>query len=103
MKSDHDYRNLDPLLVSRIRLAVVTLLATVEQADFTFIRDRVGASDGNLGAHMQRLVKAGYVDEHKRFHRRKPQTLFMLTEAGRSALKTHLDQITAMVVPAKRS
>jgi DNA-binding MarR family transcriptional regulator len=97
MAADYDYRSLDPLLVSRIRLAVMTLLASVDEADFTYLRDRVGASDGNLGAHMQRLVKAGYVDEQKRFHRRKPQTLFMLTGTGRAALETHIGQIAAMI------
>jgi DNA-binding transcriptional ArsR family regulator len=103
MSSAYDYRNLDSLLVSRIRLAIVTLLATLEQADFTFIRERVGASDGNLGAHLGRLVQAGYVHEHKRFRQRKPQTLYRLTDAGRVALEAYLGQVTAMLTPEDRS
>jgi DNA-binding transcriptional ArsR family regulator len=103
MSSAYDYRNLDPVLVSRIRLAIVTLLATLEQADFTFIRERVGASDGNLGAHLGRLVQAGYVSEKKRFRQRKPQTLYRLTDAGRTALEAYLEQVTAMLTPDDRS
>lgn len=97
MKSTHDYRQLDPLLVSRIRLAVVTLLATVEQADFSFLLERTGTSPGNLGAHMAKLTGAGYVGEQKRFHRRRPQTRYRLTEQGHEALQAHLAHIEAMI------
>jgi DNA-binding MarR family transcriptional regulator len=97
MNASHDYRSLDPILLSRIRLAAITLLATVDQADFSFIRDRTGATDGNLGSHMKKLVEAGYVDEEKRFVERKPRTTYRLSRSGRSALKSHLDRLQAMI------
>ncbi len=92
-----DYRSIDPLLASRIRLAAMSLLATVEEAEFSHLRDQLGASDGNLGAHMQKLVAAGYVTEQKRFVERRPQTRYSLTESGREALSGYLDLLQAMV------
>jgi len=99
MSVSHDYRQIDPLLASRIRLAAMTLLATVENADFSFLREQIGASDGNLGAHMQKLAAAGYVEETKSFIKRKQNTSYALTSRGRSALDNHLDLIRAMLDP----
>lgn len=97
MNGCHDYRNLDALLDSRIRLAVVALLATVKYAEFRFLRDQTGASDGNLGAHLRKLTEAGYVLEEKAFHLRKPRTTYTLTPAGRSALDSHLHALRGML------
>lgn len=97
MSGRHDYRGLDPLLASRIRLAATTLLATVETADFGFLRGQIGASDGNLGAHMLKLVEAGYVAEDKGFQGRRPQTRYSLTPAGRAALEAYLDRVRDML------
>ncbi len=101
MTGQFDYRRQDTLLLSRIRLAAITLLATVEEADFTFLREQIGASDGNLGAHMQKLARAGYVDEQKGFHQRKPRTTYRLTKAGRQALEAHLETLQAMLQGAQ--
>lgn len=97
MTGRFDYRLQDSLLLSRIRLAAITLLATVDEADFTFLREQIGASDGNLGAHMQKLVAAGYVEEDKRFEQRKPRTSYRLTATGRKALDEHLQTLQAML------
>ncbi len=97
MTGRFDYRLQNSLLLSRIRLAAITLLATVDEADFTFLREQIGASDGNLGAHMQKLVAAGYVEEDKRFEQRKPRTSYRLTATGRKALDEHLQTLQAML------
>lgn len=97
MKAPHDYRRLDPLLLSQIRLAAIALLATIEHAEFAFIRERIGATDGNLGAHMRKLVEAGYVEEAKQFVDRKPRTRYRLSRRGRAALQSHLDQLGKMI------
>lgn len=97
MKGPHDYRQLDALLSARIRLAAVTFLATVDSANFSFLRDQLGASDGNLGAHMQKLAAAGYVSESKRFIDRKPNTKYRLTAAGRQALSDYLEHLQCML------
>lgn len=103
MKGRHDYRQLDALLAARIRLAAVTLLATVDSASFSYLRDQLGASDGNLGAHMQKLAAAGYVREIKRFVDRKPNTSYRLTATGRRALNEYLGHLQSMLGPEGQS
>jgi DNA-binding HxlR family transcriptional regulator len=77
---------LDPVVHGKLRLAVLSLLIGVEEADFTWLRQKTGSTDGNLGAQMLKLEEAGYVAMEKRFAGRKPQTLYRMTPAGREAL-----------------
>jgi len=81
---------LDPVIHGKLRLAVLSLLLGVEQADFTWLRDKTGSTDGNLGAQMLKLEEAGYVAMEKRFAGRKPQTMYRMTTAGREALATYV-------------
>jgi DNA-binding HxlR family transcriptional regulator len=81
---------LDPVVHGKLRLAVLSLLLTVEEADFTWLRDKTGSTDGNLGAQMLKLEEAGYVGMEKRFAGRKPQTLYRMTQAGREALANYV-------------
>jgi len=82
--------DIDPVIHGKLRLAAVSLLAGVEQADFTWLREKTGATDGNLGAQMLKLEEAGYVSAEKRFVRRKPQTVYRLTVEGREALMKYV-------------
>ena len=77
---------LDPVVHGKLRLAVLSLLVGVEEADFTWLREKTGSTDGNLGAQMLKLEEAGYVSMEKRFAGRKPQTAYRMTPAGREAL-----------------
>jgi len=88
---------LDPVIHGKLRLAAVSLLAGVEQADFTWLRDKIGATDGNLGAQMLKLEEAGYVSAEKRFVRRKPQTVYRLTVEGREALMKYVAALKRML------
>ena len=81
---------LDPVVHGKLRLAVLSLLIGVEKADFTWLRDKTGSTDGNLGAQMLKLEEAGYVGMEKRFAGRKPQTLYRMTQAGREALANYV-------------
>ncbi len=74
------------MIHGKLRLALLSLLAGVEEAEFTWLRNKTGATDGNLGAQLQKLEEAGYVAVKKRFVQRKPQTLYRMTDAGRTAL-----------------
>lgn len=94
--SDFDHSRLDDLIHSRMRLAIMAVLATVEHAEFTFIRDKVNATDGNLSTHLRKLEDNGYIEIRKRFEGRRPVTEAGLTEAGRDAFSAyleHLDQL----------
>ena len=81
---------LDPVVHGKLRLAVLSLLITVDEADFTWLRDKTGSTDGNLGAQMMKLEEAGYVAMEKRFAGRKPQTVYRMTPQGRSALTSYI-------------
>jgi len=81
---------LDPVVHGKLRLAVLSLLVTADEADFTWLRDKTGSTDGNLGAQMLKLEEAGYVAMEKRFAGRKPQTVYRMTTAGRSALTSYI-------------
>jgi DNA-binding transcriptional ArsR family regulator len=95
--SAFDYQRLDDIIHSRIRLAVMSILATVESAEFTFLRERTGATDGNLGAHVRKLEEAGYVAADKRFEDRKPVTRYALTAVGRDAFRRYVDRLANMI------
>jgi len=81
---------LDPVVHGKLRLAVLSLLVTADEADFTWLRDKTGSTDGNLGAQMLKLEEAGYVAMEKRFAGRKPQTVYRMTPQGRSALTSYI-------------
>jgi DNA-binding transcriptional ArsR family regulator len=77
---------LNPVIHGKLRLALLSLLMGVEEAEFTWLREKTGATDGNLGAQLMKLEEAGYVAVEKKFVLRKPQTLYRVTETGRAAM-----------------
>jgi len=81
---------LNPVIHGKLRLALLSLLAGVDEADFTWLRARTGSTDGNLGAQLTKLEEAGYVSVEKKFVLRKPQTLYRITKAGRTALTEYV-------------
>ena len=94
--SPFDHNKLDDVIHGRIRLGVVAYLSAVDSALFGELRDQVGATDGNLSAHLRKLEDAGYVRADKSFVNRKPQTRLSLTPAGRQAWRVWLDRIDAL-------
>jgi DNA-binding HxlR family transcriptional regulator len=88
---------LNPVIHGKLRLAVLSLLMGVDDADFTWLRERTGATDGNLGAQLMKLEEAGYVAMKKRFVLRKPQTLYRMTEKGRVALGEYVDALKELL------
>src|ERR1700728_3968905 len=77
---------LNPVIHGKLRLALLSLLSAVEEAEFTWLRAKTGSTDGNLGAQLMKLEEAGYVAVEKKFVQRKPQSLYRMTESGRAAL-----------------
>lgn len=92
-----DHTALDDLLHSRIRLAVMALLASVDQAEFSFLKQQVKATDGNLGAHLRKLEDANYLVVSKQFIERKPQTRYALSPTGREALAVYLQKLETLL------
>jgi DNA-binding PadR family transcriptional regulator len=81
---------LNPVIHGKLRLALLSLLAGVEQAEFTWLRSKTGSTDGNLGAQLLKLEEAGYVAVEKKFVVRKPQSIYRITENGRQALTEYV-------------
>ncbi|MGH9683743.1 MAG: winged helix-turn-helix domain-containing protein [Candidatus Acidiferrales bacterium] len=85
-----DLPELNPVIHGRLRLALLSLLSGVEEAEFTWLRASTASTDGNLGAQLLKLEEAGYVTVEKKFVLRKPRTLYRLTETGRQALTEYV-------------
>jgi DNA-binding PadR family transcriptional regulator len=81
---------LNPVIHGKLRLALLSLLVGVEEAEFTWLRSKTGSTDGNLGAQLAKLEDAGYVAVEKKFVQRKPQSIYRMTEAGRTALAEYV-------------
>ena len=94
--SPFDHNAIDEVIHGRIRLGVVAYLSAVDSALFSELRDKVGATDGNLSAHLRKLEDAGYVRVDKSFVNRKPQTRLALTAAGRKAWAAWLTQMETL-------
>jgi DNA-binding MarR family transcriptional regulator len=90
---ERDYSRLDETLHSRIRLAAASALMGVEEAEFTWLRDAIGATDGNLSTHMRKLEEAGYVKVRKTFAGRRPATFFSLSPEGREAFARYVEEL----------
>jgi DNA-binding HxlR family transcriptional regulator len=88
---------LNPVVHGKLRLVVLSLLATADEAEFTWLRAQTGSTDGNLGAQLMKLEEAGYVSVEKRFVQRKPQTLYRMTEAGRTALAEYVQALKQLL------
>ncbi len=92
-----DLPELNPVVHGKLRLALLSLLSTAEEAEFTWLRAKTGATDGNLGAQLARLEEAGYVAVEKKFSARKPQTLYRITRAGRKALTEYIQALKQLL------
>ena len=84
------FPKLDPILHSELRLAVVSLLAGVESADFTYIKKQTGATAGNLSVQIEKLSAAGYITVEKGFKGKMPCTTCRITEAGLEAFRQYV-------------
>ncbi len=88
---------LNPVIHGKLRLALLSLLIGVEEAEFTWLRGKTGSTDGNLGAQLGKLEEAGYVAVEKKFVQRKPQTLYRITETGRDALAEYVQALKQLL------
>ena len=95
--SEFDHQQIDDIIHSRIRLAIISLLISVEEAEFNFIKEKVNTTDGNLSVHIKKLEEAGYVSVKKEFVDRKPRTTYSLTKNGRKAFEDYLDNLEKLI------
>ncbi|MCI6161389.1 MAG: transcriptional regulator [Prevotellaceae bacterium] len=84
------FKSLDPLLHSELRLAVVSLLMSVDEADFVHIKEQTKATSGNLSVQLDKLFTAGYVEVEKTFKGKKPCTTCRITDKGKRAFEDYV-------------
>ena len=84
------FKELDPILHSQLRLAVMSLLISVKEAEFTFLREKTNSTAGNLSVQIQKLKDAGYIDVVKQFKDNYPQTICKVTKNGVKAFEAYV-------------
>jgi DNA-binding transcriptional ArsR family regulator len=85
-----EFKDLDPILHSQLRLAVMSLLISVKEAEFTFLKEKTNATAGNLSVQINKLKEAGYIDVIKQFHNNYPQTVCKITPEGITAFENYV-------------
>lgn len=78
---------------SELRLAVMSILAGVEEADFTYLKEQTGATSGNLSVQIDKLFAAGYIEVEKTFKGKRPCTLCRITPQGRQAFVQYVEAL----------
>jgi DNA-binding transcriptional ArsR family regulator len=87
------FKDLDPILHSQLRLAVMSLLISVKEAEFTFLKEQTGATAGNLSVQIQKLKDVGYIDVIKQFKDNYPQTICKITSKGINAFEQYVENL----------
>jgi DNA-binding MarR family transcriptional regulator len=87
------FRELDPLLHSQLRLAIMSLLISVECADFVFIREKTGATAGNLSVQLDKLSEADYIFMYKFIDGKRTRTLCKITATGLDAFEEYVEAL----------
>jgi len=87
------FKDLDPLLHSQLRLAVMSLLIGVDSAEFVFIKEKTGATAGNLSVQLDKLSTAGYISVTKSFKGKKPVTTCSITKVGIKAFESYVNNL----------
>jgi DNA-binding transcriptional ArsR family regulator len=93
------YKDLDPVLHSQLRLAVMSLLLSVKHAEFTFIKEKTNSTAGNLSVQLQKLKDAGYIDIKKEFKDNYPQTTCKITKQGAKAFEEYVNALKHYIHP----
>lgn len=84
------FKDLDPILHSQLRLAVISILISEKEAEFTFLKEKTNATAGNLSVQIQKLKEAGYLDVIKQFKDNYPQTICKITTQGVKAFEEYV-------------
>ncbi len=91
------FKDLDPILHSQLRLGVMSLLISVKEAEFTFLREKTASTAGNLSVQVQKLKEAGYIDVTKQFKDNYPQTICKITPRGIKAFEGYVRILQAYI------
>lgn len=87
------FQPLDPLLHAELRLAVMSLLISADEAEFPYIKEQTGATAGNLSVQIDKLSTAGYIEIEKTFKGKRPCTICRITPKGRLAFEQYVEAL----------
>lgn len=96
------FKELDPILHSQLRLAVMSLLISVKEAEFTFLKEKTNSTSGNLSVQINKLKEAGYIDVIKQFSNNYPQTICKISARGIEAFETYVKALQTYMNPDKQ-
>lgn len=90
-------KELDPLLHSQLRLAVMSILMNVEEADFVYLREKTESTAGNLSVQLDKLSTAGYISVDRQLSGRKTRTVCRVTDKGRRAFEEYVEALKSYI------
>jgi DNA-binding MarR family transcriptional regulator len=90
---------LDPLLHSQLRLGIISILMSVESAEFTFLKEKTNSTAGNLSVQLDKLSEAGYINIEKSFKGKKPLTTCKITKKGIKAFEEYVNALKQYIKP----
>ena len=90
-------KELNPLLHSQLRLAIMSILMTVEEADFVYLKEKTEATSGNLSVQLEKLQTAEYIDIEKTFAGKRPRTICRITQSGRDAFEEYVKALRTYI------
>lgn len=93
------FKPLDPLLHSELRLAIMSLLIGLQEADFVFLKETTKATSGNLSVQLDKLKEAGYIEVNKSFKGKIPRTSCKITPQGIAAFQSYIDALKSYLNP----
>ncbi len=96
------FKDLDPVLHSQLRLAVISLLVSVKEAEFTFLKEETNSTAGNLSVQLQKLKEAEYIEIEKKFKDNYPQTICKITPKGITAFEQYVNAMKSYFKVGKK-
>lgn len=93
------FKELDPILHSQLRLAVISILITVNEAEFNYLKEQTNATSGNLSVQLQKLKDANYIEVEKQFKNNYPLTICKITVTGIKAFEDYVNNLKKYINP----
>ena len=93
------YKDLNPLLHSQLRLAIISILMSVSKANFNYLKETTQATSGNLSIQIKKLQKAGYITVEKSFKNNYPNTTLSITDKGKKAFEVYVANLKKYINP----
>ena len=93
------FKDLDPILHSQLRLSIISILMSVEEADFSFVKESTNATSGNISIQIKKLQDAGYINVKKAFKNNYPNTTLSITKKGIAAFENYVNNLKNYINP----